>query len=59
MDNITAVPPLSTKTMTEHDREIYNIINEITRFDNEEEDVPLSLLKMSMHYKMSARKTTH
>jgi len=58
VDNTTTVPPLSTELMTEQDHEIDRIIYELTRFDDEEEDVPLNLLKRSMRYKMSAQKTT-
>ncbi|KAH1032008.1 hypothetical protein J1N35_044182 [Gossypium stocksii] len=58
VDSTATIPPPSTKPMTEQDREVDWIIDELTRFDNEEEDVPLNLLKMLMRYKMSARKTT-
>ncbi|KAK5785004.1 hypothetical protein PVK06_039545 [Gossypium arboreum] len=58
VDSTAAIPPLSTELMTEHDRKINQIINELTKFDNENEDVPLNLLKRQMRYKISARKTT-
>ncbi|KAH1038818.1 hypothetical protein J1N35_040561 [Gossypium stocksii] len=58
MDSTATIPPHSTKPMTEQDHEIDCIIDELTRSDNEEEDVPLNLLKRLMRYKMSARRTT-
>ncbi|KAH1091490.1 hypothetical protein J1N35_018747 [Gossypium stocksii] len=58
MDSTVAIPPPSIEPMIEHDYEINRIINEHTRFDNEEGDVPLNLLKRLMYYKVSAQKTT-
>ncbi|KAK5812845.1 hypothetical protein PVK06_028289 [Gossypium arboreum] len=57
-DSITVAPPTSTEAMTEQDCKINSIIDEITKSDNEEEDVPLQSLKRKMHYKYSTRKST-
>ncbi|KAH1106681.1 hypothetical protein J1N35_010449 [Gossypium stocksii] len=40
-DSTIAVLPTSTEVMTKQDRKINCIIDEITKSDNEEEDVPL------------------
>ncbi|KAH1047469.1 hypothetical protein J1N35_038253 [Gossypium stocksii] len=53
VDSTATIPPPSTELMTELDHEVDQIINELTRFDNEEEDVPLNLLKRPMRNKMS------
>ncbi|KAK5842710.1 hypothetical protein PVK06_005095 [Gossypium arboreum] len=45
IDITVAVPPPSTVPMTEQDREINWIIDELTRFHNKEEDVLLNLHK--------------
>ncbi|KAK5825410.1 hypothetical protein PVK06_020242 [Gossypium arboreum] len=58
MDSTAVVPPAFTQLMTEQDCEINQIINEITKFDDEQEDMPLQLLKRKMLYKHSACKST-
>lgn len=58
VDSLAAIPSPSTKPMTEQDREINWIIDDLTRFDNEEEKVPLNSLKRKMRYKHSAHKST-
>ncbi|KAH1039175.1 hypothetical protein J1N35_040918 [Gossypium stocksii] len=40
VDNNVAVSPPFTKPMTKHDGEINQIIDEITKSDDEQEDVP-------------------
>ncbi|PPE01341.1 hypothetical protein GOBAR_DD01667 [Gossypium barbadense] len=44
-DSTATVPPTSTEAMTKQDRKIDRIIDEITKSDNEEEDMPLQSLK--------------
>ncbi|KHG07581.1 Proteinase-activated receptor 1 [Gossypium arboreum] len=52
------VPPTPPKAMTTQDREIDHIINKITEFDKEGKDVPLHSMKIKMHYKHNACKST-
>ncbi|KAK5840252.1 hypothetical protein PVK06_009141 [Gossypium arboreum] len=58
VDNTAAIPPPFTESMTEQDHEINQIIEEITKSDDEQEDVLLQSLKMKMHYKHNTRKST-
>ncbi|KAK5842444.1 hypothetical protein PVK06_004800 [Gossypium arboreum] len=57
-DDIAAVPPPSTKQMIEKDREINRIIDDLTKFDDAEDDVPIHSLKWKTRYKHVAHKST-
>ncbi|KAK5812024.1 hypothetical protein PVK06_027418 [Gossypium arboreum] len=59
VDSIVVVPPPFTEPMTEQDREIKWIIDEITKSNDEQEDMPLQSLKRKMRYKHSVCKSTY
>lgn len=58
VDSTVAIPPPSTEQMTEQDHEINRTINDLTKSDDEEDDVPINSLKRKLCYKHAARKST-
>ncbi|KAK5825287.1 hypothetical protein PVK06_020101 [Gossypium arboreum] len=57
-DSTAGIPPTFTKPMTERDLNFNRLIDEITKSENEDVDVPLELLKRKICYKHLTRKST-
>ncbi|KAK5825213.1 hypothetical protein PVK06_020021 [Gossypium arboreum] len=53
------VPPPSTKQMKEQYHEINELIDDLTKYDDIEDDVPIHSLKWKQCYKHAARKSTY
>ncbi|KAH1098004.1 hypothetical protein J1N35_014925 [Gossypium stocksii] len=52
--------PKSTTPISKQDRKINQLIDNLTKLDdNDEEEVPINMLKRKQHYKCAAQKSTH
>ncbi|KAH1046493.1 hypothetical protein J1N35_037277 [Gossypium stocksii] len=54
-----ATTPQSTTSISKQDREINQLVDDLTKLDdNDEEKVPINMLKRKQHYKCATRKAT-
>ncbi|KAK5819676.1 hypothetical protein PVK06_024695 [Gossypium arboreum] len=58
VDATAPVPPQSTVPMIQQDREINKLIDDLTKLNDEQDKVPMNVLKRKQHYKHAARKST-